>query len=90
MSKLANLDIDDIILLTKNSNLYSISQVDKIINSKVIRLTDLKRFLNNDWDPCWYFHTDVESELDITFLFKPDPSTPVHLQIQQLYPELSL
>ena len=90
MSKLANLEIGDIILLTKDSNLYRVSRVNKIINSRAIKVTMLKGFLNNDLEYYWCLHTDIEPKLDITFLFKPDPATPVHLQIQQFYPELSL
>ena len=90
MSKFDNLAIGDIVLLTKNGNPCCVSQINKIVSNIVMRFTNLGGFLNNNYDHCWYLHTTYEPEIDITFLFKPDPSTPVHLQIQQLYPELSL
>ena len=90
MLELANLEIGDIVLLTKNNNPYSISRVDKIVNSKCMKVTTLKGFLNNDFGYYWYLHTSVEPEIDITFLFKPDPSVSIHSQIQQFYPELYL
>ena len=90
MSKFANLTTGDIVLLTKNGNLCCVSRIDKIVNSKVIRFTNLAGFLNNNYNHCWHLHTTYEPEIDITFLFKPDPYIPIHPQIQQFYPELSL